>query len=367
MTVPSPLRMLASPSTSEGSQNPYIDLLYENMADQADVELAYFSKRLAVTSRWDVVHFHWPEWSCRFETERVAALDTVQLVGVLRLARLRGAKVVWTAHDTRPHGTEGRGRVERFMRAFVRQVDLVIALSADSVDELGRTYPHLRRVRTAVIPHGHYRGVYPDTVPRPEARQRLGLPATARVALVFGQLKEYKNIPALISSFRRVAGPDDRLVVAGRPDTAATEALIRAEAAGDPRVTVAARHVADDEVQVLFRACDVVVLPYTAILNSGAAILGLSFDRPVVVPALGSLRELARDVPGGWVRTFTGLFDDDDMRAALDAVTPPGAPDLAALDWKPIATRTLAAYAEARHRPSRSATPGGRSASQSDA
>jgi beta-1,4-mannosyltransferase len=41
------------------------------------------------------------------------------------------------------------------------------------------------------------------------------------------------------------------------------------------------------------RAADLIALPYKEILNSGSAILALSFDRPILVPAAGALAELS--------------------------------------------------------------------------
>ncbi len=94
------------------------------------------------------------------------------------------------------------------------------------------------------------------------------------------------------------------------------------------------------------RAADVVVLPYRAIQNSGSAVLALSADRPVVVPALGAMRELQASVGADWVRCYPGDFDGDELVASVEWAgndRPERAP-LDRLDWHGIAADTVAFY-----------------------
>jgi len=56
------------------------------------------------------------------------------------------------------------------------------------------------------------------------------------------------------------------------------------------------------------------VLNYQRVTNSGAALLALSLDRPVILPETPVFRELRDEVGGDWVF----LFQDDPM-PAIDA------------------------------------------------
>jgi glycosyltransferase involved in cell wall biosynthesis len=47
--------------------------------------------------------------------------------------------------------------------------------------------------------------------------------------------------------------------------------------------------VRNDEVQRYFQACDAVVLGHTGGLNSGVAVLAMTFGKPVVGPRLGCI------------------------------------------------------------------------------
>ena len=89
------------------------------------------------------------------------------------------------------------------------------------------------------------------------------------------------------------------------------------------------------------------VFPYSEILNSGSAILALSYDRPIAVPNLGALPELRRMVGDRWVLGYEGEIDGrilaDALAWAENTARPPRAP-LEPLDWPAIGGKTLDAY-----------------------
>lgn len=84
-----------------------------------------------------------------------------------------------------------------------------------------------------------------------------------------------------------------------------------------------------------------------SILNSGSALLALSFACPVLVPNLGSLGELQRLVGEEYVRVYSGPISAtvlDDALAWLATVPRVRPPDLRHTAWEGIAELTLAAY-----------------------
>ena len=70
------------------------------------------------------------------------------------------------------------------------------------------------------------------------------------------------------------------MLVAGAPRNQEVMHSLRAEGAGDPRVHYHLAYVDATDAQMYFRAADLVVQTYREILNSGTALLALSFDRP---------------------------------------------------------------------------------------
>jgi beta-1,4-mannosyltransferase len=101
-------------------------------------------------------------------------------------------------------------------------------------------------------------------------------------------------------------------------------------------------------LQIYLRASDVVVLPYIEILNSGAAILALSFSRPVLVPARGALIDLREEIGRDWVMTYEHELTPAILRSAAawaQEPRPERAP-LGSLDWEPIRDLTAAIFRE---------------------
>lgn len=102
-----------------------------------------------------------------------------------------------------------------------------------------------------------------------------------------------------------------------------------------------------EKVQLFFRAADGVVLPYTEILNSGSALLALSFNRPVLVPEKGAMGELQDQVGDEWVNTYRGSLTPNHLQDALSwarAGDRSPRPPLDAFEWETIARQTLKAY-----------------------
>lgn len=340
-----PLQVLALPYSERADENPYQYLLYRHF-DPALATVRGFKPWRLVFGRYDIWHLHWPESifiNIRYGAPQ-AALRLIKTWAYLKIARARRTKVVWTVHNLGSH--EGRyGRLERlWMRLFCHDVAATICLSEGAVPLLHQRYPETKAKGLCVTPHGHYRGYYPDHVDRAGARRDLGIDADAEVTLFFGAVRPYKGVRGLVECFGKTAGSNRVLVVAGRAASPTLKAEIEAAAHGaDVRFDWG--FIPDDRVQTYFRAADLFVAPFRDVLNSGSAVLALSFDCPVLVPNKGAMAELQATVGTQWVRTFDGALAaetlDDAMAWARGRTGP--AP-LDALDWPGIAATTVNAF-----------------------
>jgi glycosyltransferase involved in cell wall biosynthesis len=342
------LRVLARPAFSNRSENPYNHLLYSGLA-RLGVDVHEFGVQNCLLGRYDVCHLHWPEST--FNASLLEGMATTEaLLLALDWLRKRGTKVVWTAHNLRAHERRFPRAEQVFWRKFMRRVDGVIALSESSLIATRAAFPALDFKPGFVVPHPHYRSEYPDGVTRSQARALLGLDPNARVVLFFGRILAYKNVPELIEVVRSIpdsAGKKTLLLVAGRPYDARSEQAVRAAAARDPRIVLRLRFVPKQEAQNYFRAADLLALPYREIMNSGAAVLGLGFDRPVLMPRRGAGAELERSIGGGWLHLYETLSPHAIQSALTRASQLPPVTDgrqLSCLDPSAVAMRTLSAY-----------------------
>ena len=341
-----------------GRANPYGALLAGALRRRG-VELTEgsyeFARSWLEQSRpaYDVLHLNWLDrFYARFDEPRdpdAASERFADFTENLIHARRLGYRLIWTVHNLFPH--ERRyPQLDRLVNALVaREADHVIAHCRFAADSIEERYHPPRPV--TVIPHGNYRPIFPNTVSRAAARARLAIDGTQFAYLFFGNARGYKGVAELVAAFRQAGVADSVLVLVLR-ENARSPGLIdelRALAAGDERIRIhASGYFPADQFQFFLNAADVVVLPFTAVLTSGSAIQALDFGKPLIVPRLGCLPELAA---GG-----AGLLYDPDAEDALaGALTAARSLDLdaarraalrrsAELDWDPIAERITALY-----------------------
>jgi glycosyltransferase involved in cell wall biosynthesis len=311
----SPLRVLARPAFSRS--NPYTALVYRDLGRYGARVVEWTAWR-ALLGTWDVLHVHWPETVFDHRLIEAVAGSTALLAAVDR-ARARGARLVWTIHNLHAHGKRHPAAEARFRERWIERLDGVIALSRSGLDAAVEAMPALAAKPARVVAHPHYRGVYPDAVDRGTARERLGLPADARVLAFFGRIAPYKGLPELVEAFGSLADTRARLVIAGPPFDAELALDLVRSARDDPRVIVRPGFVPDDEVQLVLRASDASVVPFRNILNSGSVILALSLDRPVLAPRIGALVELADAIAPGWLRLYDGAITPAALEGMLAA------------------------------------------------
>ena len=337
------LRVLAFP---KGGGNAYLGL-FSGSLEAGGAHVDDFNFWRAFFGRYDVVHIHWPDTHLRTHSWWRAIGKHLRLALLCLVLRARGTRVVWMMHNLQPHEKDHPISAALFPRWFPRLCTHVIALTAHGLHAARQLYPALRNKPSAIVPHGHYRDVYRDTPTRAAARSRLGLAPDRFTFLYFGNIRRYKNVPALIRTFRELQERDVQLVVAGLPVLGMKVEDLQAHAGGDDRIHLHLRFVPDEEVALYLAAADRVVLPFDSILNSGSVLLALSLNRTVMAPRLGALPELEAQVGRRWLQLYSGELTPRLLRAARVDTTAPAEherPDLAAFDWAAIARTTLDFY-----------------------
>jgi beta-1,4-mannosyltransferase len=312
--------------------NPFQALLYRRAWDHGFAPIPLFAidelqelgplPGLGVRA---VLHLHWTNKVLEGAPDEAAGRAAIDAF----LARIDafiadGGRLVWTVHNVVPHDARMPGLETELQTAIVERAAVVHVLVRATPDSVagGSRLPADRLLH---VPHPSYAGAYPDLVSRAEARDRLGLEPDETVALLLGAIKPYKGLTEALDAFDALLAADPRprrLVVAGRPDEAPETRAFIERCAAHPHVTLHARRIDADEMQLFLNASDVAVLPYQRTLNSGVLLLALTFGLPVVVPGVASFKETVdSSIARFFVPGDTGSLAEA-IRAADELVTP---------------------------------------------
>lgn len=313
-------------------------VLPSNAFVQAFSKATARSGRHISDSRWNffrlamanVVMLHWPD--CFFDPRR--RKESRRKLLKMRLAkRVFGTKFVWIAHNAMPHGAR---RSDPDSAAFIQELDGIIHLCRAGSDIINESYDVNSGTRQLITVHGRYDNDKPPLPFQPVAAEN---PVQL---LGCGLLKPYKNFELAIDAMRGQSSRAARLRILGKDCDSRYVALLHSMAVGNAAVSVEAvpTLLSDAEVIDAVDACDLFIIPYEKILNSGAALLALSRNRPVLAPDMGGLGELQDMVGRPWVYLYSGVLSEDILRDALEwlRTTPrPQAPDLTAFSWDRVA------------------------------
>lgn len=325
-----PIRVLHTvyPATSEG--NPFVTLMIGALPS-SEVRSSYFSWRQAFIRRWDVVHFQWPEKFFTGKSLLSRGLKIARFRLWLACLRIRGTAVVLTVHNLATHESVGN-LAERELARLESRVDCFISLNP-AVD--------LQRGPTPIvtIPHGSYRAVIPPGVRRP---------VSGRTLLYFGFIRDYKNVPRLLRAFSESTLSDEgySLRVVGKPHSSDIYESVVA-VSERPGTSVDLRALPDSVLYEEISASAAVVLPYTQLYNSGALLMALTLDRPVIAPRTAATEYYERRFGPSWVILYDGdltaeALQDAVVRVARDAPRDPL--ELDDLDWSVLSGDYLRAY-----------------------
>jgi len=319
--------------------------LYSSICAQDDtIEVVEFRFRELVRKRKpDIVHLHWPDVFVAAGTWRSSILRLTYLRMLFIIAQARGIKMVWTAHNLKRRGQRHSGMLNRlFWGWFLRSLDGIIYMTRAAQDSARGEGVILCDER--VIRHGHYRPVIPELASAPT-----GVPTS----ILIGKQTSYKGGYAALQAHLRLATGSARLIIAGgiserTPDESLRYALQQLTTAERVTVHQESKFLPDTELYGYISEADLALFPYSFVQNSGAAILALSLDKPILASRIPPFVELQELVGSEWVWLFDGELDSKTLEDALDRASrmrsPSCVPNLESLSWEIVATETISFY-----------------------
>ncbi len=226
----------------------------------------------------DVVWLNW------FENFAKRSQLKQLLIKVIKLLTLKvlGMRIVSTFHNRQQHDTEGT-LIERlgFYLTF-RFSDCIIILSDESRGIISECIGKSSARKCVLVPHPSY-----DCLPKQYPEQ----PEQFRI-LFFGLLRPYKNIELVIEMAKQF--PDISFTIAGEPTNETYEQLLKEKTTGVKNITLIPHFLSEEEIDNLIDGHTLLLLPYNikSSLNSGVVIHGLCKRINVIVPEIGTVKQL---------------------------------------------------------------------------
>lgn len=255
--------------------------------------------RLASRSSHIVFHLHWvsPVLSAAGDIYE-AQSRAEQFLARLQMAKLLGVRIMWTVHNAISHEPK-YSDAEIDLRANIARLSDWIHIHHECALEEIRSLYHMPDEKIIVAHHGNYVGSLPISMTQDMARRQLGIEQFSTVFLFLGQIRGYKGIDELISTFKQLQCTSDAcLVIAGKL-LGVTHEELEDQISECENIRLHPGYIAEAEMQHFLVSADAVVLPYKKVLTSGSVMMAISHGLPVICPRIGLLPTIIKNGVNG--------------------------------------------------------------------
>ncbi|NIM19618.1 MAG: glycosyltransferase [Candidatus Latescibacteria bacterium] len=258
----------------------------ERLIDSMNPFTWILTARAIARRRPDLVVFQW--WQPFFAFTYAGVLFFLKLFWK--------SQVVYLCHNVLPH------EASIFDRTLIKiGFTFVNAFLVQSQEDRMNLLRFRKHARVAVNPHPIYDVFKQSYITREEAREKLGI--QDRITLFFGYIRPYKGLRVLLEAFaesiERV--PSTLLIVGEFYEDQESYISLMEELSIRDKIVLVDRYVPNEEVEIFFTACDIVVLPYLSATQSGIVQIAFGFGKPVIVTGVGGLPDVVEDGVTGYV------------------------------------------------------------------
>ncbi len=196
-------------------------------------------------------------------------------------------KLILTLHDVLPF--EEDKKIIKLLSAFYSFAD---AFTVGNIEEKSKLmkYYSIPEKKISIIPHGIYNLFNRNLYTQQMSKSYLNLPTDKKIILFFGFLREYKGFDYLINSAKLLdkTNHDYIIYVASglkyaSKDLLENYLLMINKLKLQDRFVLNLNYLDSSELEPVFKASDLVVLPYTHVSQSGVLELAFGFKKPVVI------------------------------------------------------------------------------------
>jgi D-inositol-3-phosphate glycosyltransferase len=247
--------------------------------------------KLLIEKKPDIVHF---------QEFRHVKLDWLFFL-CLKLLR---KKVVFTIHDTHPQKQSSIESINLLLKKKASIYCNALFVHSEYSKKIVQESWRMNDQKIFVVPHGGYGLHYGIPILQENARAKLGYHKSDFILLFFGQIRQWKGLDCLLLSLveAKKSIPNLNLIIAGSDKHSMGDFYRKmiSDLDLDHEVNFQNRFIKNEEVSELFCCCDITILPYTKIDQSGVLFLSYTFGKPVIATRVGGLPEMVKDGVTGY-------------------------------------------------------------------
>lgn len=282
--------------------NPYQKLFYGTLNRKYNIRikgyLPEFFNAEVINSNKDEYKFIHLQW---LHSLMDISIDTGadEILKNIKYAKTLGYKFIYTAHNIISHDSPYLERELEFRKKITNEFDYILVhgefAKKKIINDIG-----VDTSKVYIIEHGVYKNYYLNEVSKKDARKYFKLTDDNFVFLFIGNIKGYKGVEPLLKSFKEVSKKyaEAKLIIAGKVIDKDSKLVIEEAVRINNNIIYKPGFVEEEDIQTYFNASDIMILPYKKILTSGASLLGISFDKPIIAPNTGLIPELISSKQG---------------------------------------------------------------------
>lgn len=238
------------------------------------IKILYYSFKL----KPQAIHIQW------------LRIPRIDLIFIKILKRITGVNIVYTAHNVLPHNTHNK-----YKKIFVKiysTVSNIIVHAEQTKNEIANDF-NVTKNRIQVIPHGILNNINTNYIANKfKDNDHIHF-------LIIGGISKYKGITEFISVWKNTCKKNENF-------NRTCQLYILGKASDDYHIKICNclsedyspnsifyynAELSDEDFNSYLSNCDVVVLPYIQISQSGVLLKSLSYKKPILVSDAGGLTQ----------------------------------------------------------------------------
>lgn len=350
------------------NKGSYTYILYDLLQKKFKINVIGLSCKLtiaglifAIGSR-SIIHVHWIEHKYtlgmvnrfgRFSKFFVLLILPIFLL-FLFVLRLIGCPLVTTLHNIMPHRVLF-SRLEKSAFKIVLKLSKIVYVHTDHMKFQVTTLYGVDSIKIRKIHHGNWMHVNSNLYTPMSARHILGIDSDAFVMCFIGRVGPDKGLHLLLDCLANAnIDVPSYLILAGAPSNKEylADLVQKSHCLSLPvKIKLYPYRISDAFVELLIKACDVGVLPYTKTSTPSTILLFMSFGKPVITPAFPDVKEfVGKDYPLLYNGSVQGLWRTIQKTVSERAVLPKIGEEMLkrahSFDWNQVVSVTYKSYLE---------------------